>query len=172
MFPLKVAVAALSLTALTGCFLEAEAREVCQRTPAFELAGSTAPLAAADRQLDLERWVDFAVPVSLDDDAWSLDVTLLRVTVRDADGSGGPDFLSRVELVVESLERRLTEPLGVALTTRADGSFGFEGALDVTPLLSGDTFRYRLEAQGTLPEGPRALEAEACVWTHLVVKLP
>lgn len=171
MFPVKPVAAVLVLAATSGCFLEAEVKEVCQRSPTVRIPGVAVPGDAPQQPLTLTQQVDFAVPVTLGEKL-TLDVALKRVTVAAAEGTGGADFLSKVDLSVEPREGAFAQPVAASLAPRADGSFGFDGALDVTPLLSGETFRYRVEAEGTVPETARAFDVEACVTARLWLSLP
>ncbi|MEW5741290.1 MAG: hypothetical protein AB1938_20375 [Myxococcota bacterium] len=169
MFSLRTAPAlALLGVALCGCFVQVDVKEVCQRSPAIvvEAAGD-----AREAPFTFSRKVAFAVPVDLGDKV-TLDVTLERVVLAEVGGPGTVDFLSRVDVAVTPAERAIAEPLALSLAPRGDGAFGFEGAVDVTPLLSGATFHYAVDAEGRLPAAARTVEVEACATATVWLSLP
>lgn len=156
------------LLTLSGCFLEVEAKEVCQRSPALAID------AIGDGQpepLSVEQHVDFAVPVTLSDKLVP-DVTLTKLVLRETSGAGTMDFVSGADIEVAPPDDVQAPVVSASLAPLEDGSFGYEGALDVTALLSGDTFRYTVSAEGTTPAGPRTVEAEACVSARVWLSLP
>jgi hypothetical protein len=160
-------VAALALP-MSGCFVEAEVKEVCQRTPTLPVA--PAPDGSA-RPLALQEEFAFAVPLSAGERS-TLDVTLLRATLRAEAGAEPVDFLTHVDIVVRPAFNASPSPLKVALAARRTGEFEFEGAVDVTPWLTGERFRYALDAQGIHPASARALEAEVCTRARLWLSFP
>lgn len=169
MLPVTRAFGLLAMAAgLSGCFIEAEAREVCQRSPALTIdaMGDGRPEPLAVRQ-----HVEFAVPVTLSD-RLTLDVALKTLVLRETSGAGTMDFVSDADVEVAPPENRQAPVVTASLAPRDDGSFGYEGELDVTPLLSGETFRYTVSAEGITPTGPRTVEAEACVSARVWLSLP
>lgn len=154
--------------ALTGCFVEAEAEHVCQRS---EVLAIDAVGDGRGRPLSVQQHVDFAVPVRLGDRLVP-DVTLETLVLRETSGAGSMDFVSRADVEVAPPAHRQAPVVTAMLVPLGDGTFGYQGALDVTPLLAGDTFRYTLSAHGTTPPGPRTVEAEACVVVRVWLSLP
>jgi len=169
MLPVTRALGLLALAAaLSGCFVEAEAREVCQRSPALAIDAMGDGRA---EPLSVRQHVDFAVPVTLSDQL-TLDVALKKLVLRETSGAGTMDFVSDADIEVAPPENRQAPAVTASLAPLDDGSFGYEGELDVTPMLSGETFRYTVSAEGTTPAGPRTVEAEACVSARVWLSLP
>jgi hypothetical protein len=160
--------ALLALAVLPGCFVEAGVKQACQRSPPFSFEGASG---LAAEPLSLSEHVDFAVPVTLSEKL-SADVTLQRLMVRETSGVGTVDFLSQVDVEVQPVDGSEGPVLSATLAPQEDGAFGFEGALDVTPVLTGETFRYTIAAEGTIPSGPRTVDVEACVTARLWLSLP
>jgi hypothetical protein len=82
--------------ALTGCFVEAEAEHVCQRS---EVLAIDAVGDGRGRPLSVQQHVDFAVPVRLGDRLVP-DVTLETLVLRETSGAGSMDFVSRADVEV------------------------------------------------------------------------